>query len=247
MQRNQKVNRSILFRMLLIALFVSMALTVPVLETRAGVPAKAAAGSETLKAVDKDGLLLPANYVEYSGEKSAYLQKVTAISPTPLKTVLEFYRREMKSKEWLELPGASVTAEQKAALAFENTQKEKVILQLVRDADGRTGITLLIKSEKAAKADGVLPAAGKTRIYLGNMTEKQAVFTINQKKIAVKAESTSDKSMKNAPFVELAPGKYPFTLAVPGQAPVKDHIEVGANEIWGLIAGPGGALPMQMY
>jgi hypothetical protein len=45
----------------------------------------------------------------------------------------------------------------------------------------------------------------------------------------------------------LAPGKYPFTLALPGQALVKDNIEIGANEIWALVAGPGGALPMQMF
>jgi hypothetical protein len=245
MKKNQEINRSILFWMLAIALTVSSALFS---KPNPAAPAKTQAAAQTLKAEDKDGLPVPADYVDYSGEKSAYLQKITAASPSAFNAVLEFYRRELKAGKWLELPGALVVPGKKAALTFENAQKGRLTVLLVRNEDGKTGLTLAIKDAKGAKADGVLPPAGKARIYLGNMTEKEVVFAINQKKIAVKVESTDKKSpMKDAPCVEVAPGKYPFTLTRPGEKPEKDVIEVGANEIWGLIAGPGGALPLQMY
>ena len=250
MQQNQKINRRILFWMLFSVLAASWSISTTIAGAKSGVPGNtpaSKAGTETLKAEDKGGLPLPANYTDYSGEESPYLHKITAVSPSPLKTVLEFYRRELDSRKWRNLTGPTGAVVDKAVLTFENAKKDRLVLKLTRNADGKTEISVAVKSEGAAKKDGILPLPGKARIYLGNMTDGQVVFDINQKKFIIKKQSVNDNSMKNAPFVDVPPGKYPFTLSMPDQAPVKDAIEVGPDETWGLIAGPGGALPLQMY
>jgi len=239
MQKHPKIHWLILSVMLVFALQAAT-LFLPVAIT-------AASGAQVLKAEDKDGLPVPANYTNYSGEKSAYMQSVSATTSAALKTVIDFYRRELKSRKWNELPGSAGIAEKKATLLFVDGKKDRLILKLIRNAEGGTDINAAVKLEGDARKDGVLPAPGKARIYLGNMTDAPVVITINQKKVTLKKQSTNDGSMKDAPFVEVPPGKHPYTLTMPGQAPMKDTIEVGADETWGLIAGPGGAMPLQMY
>ena len=104
-----------------------------------------------------------------------------------------------------------------------------------------------MRSEAAAKAAGVLPPTGKARIYFGNINETPVTFNFDGKDVKVPVQSPGDTSMKDVPFVDVAQGRHAFTLTLPGQAPVKDEMTVGANETWALAAGPGGALPLQMY
>ncbi len=204
-------------------------------------------GVETLKATDKDGFPVPDNYTDYTGEKSAYMQSATATTPVPLKAVLAFYSRELRSRNWSESPGGAVNTEAKAILLFENKKKDQLALKLTRNVKGGTDIRIIVKSKTEAAKDGILPSPGKVRIYLGNMAEKQAVFIIHQKKVVLKMQSTSDQSMKDAPFVEVQPGMHPYTLTLAGEKLIGDKLEVGPNETWALIAGPGGALPIQLY
>jgi hypothetical protein len=205
------------------------------------------AAAQTLKAEDKDGLPVPANYTDYSGESSAYIHSITANSPSPLKTVLEFYQKELKALKWRELPAAPGNTGNKALLIFENDKKERLSVKLIRNADGATGISLNLRKDGEAKAAGVVPPPGKARVYLGNMTERPVVFVLDRKKYNVKKESTSDNSMKDAPFADLPPGKHAFTLTLSAQKPVNDTFEIGPDETWGLIAGPGGAMPIRIY
>jgi hypothetical protein len=202
---------------------------------------------QTLKAEDKDGLPVPDNYTDYEGETSTFLHSITANSPSPLKTVLEFYRKELKSGKWHELSAIPGNTNGKALLTFENEQKERLVVKLIRNKDGKTGISLSVRKDGEAKAAGIVPPPGKARVYLGNMTDGSVVFILDKKKYDIKKQSTNDKSMKGVPFADLAPGKHAFTLILSGQKPVKDTFEVGADETWGLIAGPGGALPIRMY
>lgn len=247
MRRNPIWMRRILFGMLFLAAQAPWPLlTQP---ATAGVPGKTPdkTTTQTLKAEDKDGLPVPANYTDYSGETSAYIHSVTANSPSPLKTVLEFYRKELKARKWRELPSAHPVTESQALLPFENDKKERLSVKLIRNADKTTGINVSVRSEGEAKAAGIVPPPGKARVYLGNMTDGPVVFILDQKKYDVKKQSTNDKSMKDAPFADLPPGKHSFTLTLSGQKPAKDTFEIGPDETWGLIAGPGGALPIRMY
>ncbi|HXW00003.1 MAG TPA: hypothetical protein VEC93_16405, partial [Anaerolineae bacterium] len=92
-----------------------------------------------------------------------------------------------------------------------------------------------------------LPPAGQVRIYFGNFTEGQVVFNIDQKEVKVEVQEPSQDSMEGIPFIDLPPGQHAFTLTIPGEAPSNDQLEVGPDEVWGLMAGPGGALPLQLY
>ena len=51
----------------------------------------------------------------------------------------------------------------------------------------------------------------------------------------------------DGPIVELAPGKYKFSIKTAGKPPSNDEITVGADETWGVMIGPGGALPLRVY
>ena len=203
--------------------------------------------AEALKAEDKDGLPVPDNYTSYVGENGAYRQSVTAVSPSDLKTVLEFYRRELSARQWIELPGTGGTTDSEATVSYEKADKQALVLKLTHNAEGGTDINLTVKLEGAASEAGILPPSGQARVYLGNMTDAQVVFTINQKDIKVTVQDPAQNSMKGVPFVDVSPGRQDFTLTMAGQSPIKDSMQLGPDETWALIAGPGGALPLQMY
>jgi hypothetical protein len=241
MNRPRITQRSVLFLLLI--------LTAAVLTVSVQATAKAQADNKataTLKAEDKDGLPVPENYTDYSGEQTPYYRSITASSPSSLKAVLNFYKHELPLNKWKELPGALVGAD-KGVVAFENDKQDRLEVKLTVNSKKGTDIVLTVKSKGPAKEAGIIPPAGKARIYFGNATDNPVEFAIEKKTYTVKQQSTSDPSMKDAPYVDVAPGSYPFTLTLKGQKPAGDKIEVGADETWGLIAGPGGALPLRMY
>ena len=203
-------------------------------------------GADALKAEDKDGLPVPADYTSYAGDASTYSHSVTATSPTDLKTMLVFYRRELLARKWSELPSAKVT-DTAATLHFEDAGKQPLVLKLARNADGGTDIEVTSKLEAVAKKAGILPAAGKARIYLGNVSDGPVVFAIAGKEFKVTPQAPSQSSMEGVPYVDVAPANLDYSLTLPGKPAVKDKIEVGADQTWGLIAGPNGALPIQLY
>ncbi len=247
MNRNRMMIMSVAFG----TLFFAAQVTGPysTLKAATAAPGKTAdkTGAQTLKAEDKDGLPVPADYTGYEGETSAFIHSITATSPSLLKTVIGFYRKELKTRKWSETEGKSSITDSQALLSFENGKKEHLSVKLIRNADKTTGITVTVRSDAEAKAAGVVPPPGKARVYLGNMNDGPVVFVLEKKKYDIKTQSTNDKSMKGVPFADLAPGKHEFVLTLPGKKPVKDTFEVGADETWGLIAGPGGALPIRMY
>ena len=252
MKRDQKTHWPVLFHVVVFTLLASNLNLFQPNTARAGSMGqdeKQDSQSVTgpLKAEDKDGIPVPDNYTDYSGEQTQYLHSVDVSSPSPLKTVAEFYRSELTSKKWNALPDSAGAAGNKTTLMFENSKKERLVVRLSRNDSGGTTIHAFVKSEGAARNDGILPPVGQTRIYLGNATDAQVTFSIDQKKITVKKESINDKSMKNAPFLDVKPGKYPFTLSITGQSTFKDSVNVGPDETWALIAGPGGAMPIQIY
>lgn len=77
------------------------------------------------------------------------------------------------------------------------------------------------------------------------------MITIAGKTIKVPAGAGSKGP--DGPTLDVAPGKYAYKLKGSGKlkgaggAGPNDPVEVGADEIWGLMIGPGGVLPVQMY
>lgn len=203
---------------------------------------------EPLVAEDKDGLPVPNNYGNFSSEGTDYRRIITTDVPAPVKAVVEFYNRELAAKNWVALPSTVGPTDSEATLMFENPATESQLeVQLTKNANNGTDINLTFKSIGAAKKDGVLPPAGQARLYFGNINEAAVTFSINQKEIKVNPQDPGQKSMAGVPNIDLPPGEYEYTLTIPGQPPVTDKIQVGADETWGLIGGPGGAFPVQIY
>ena len=150
---------------------------------------------------------MPDDYTNFGSESSPYRHSVTATSPSALKAVLEFYRRELPARKWQELPSTVGATDTQATLMFENKgEQARLVLELTRNADGGTDINATAKLEGAAKQAGALPPSGQARIYLGNITDGQVVFTINQKEIKVGVQSPNPASMKDIPSVDVLSG-----------------------------------------
>jgi hypothetical protein len=203
--------------------------------------------SAGLTAEMQDGLPVPDNHTSLSSEGSQYSRSMIAIIPAPLIEVLDFYQRELPPLNWEEQSGATEISDSQAHLSL--TQGESaLVVNLSSTGEDETEVTLTLKDTAAAKAAGVLPAAGQSRIYFGNLSEEAITFEIEGQETKVEPQAPGDDSMAGVPYVELPPGEYTYTLTVPGSAPLEDKITVGPDEVWGLIGGgPGGAWPVQIY
>ena len=102
-----------------------------------------------------------------------------------------------------------------------------------------------MKNPQAAAKAGVLPQPGRAKILIGNPMDVEAAITIDRRTIKV-AAGVGTKA-PDGPSLELAPGKYKFSLKLEGKPVVDDELEVGADEAWGLFIGPNGALPVHVY
>ena len=79
----------------------------------------------------------------------------------------------------------------------------------------------------------------------GNTNEVEAAVTINKQTIKVAAGGGTKGP--DGQMLDLPPGKYKFSIKLAGKPASNDEVEVGADETWGLLIGPGGVLPMQVY
>jgi hypothetical protein len=202
--------------------------------------------SGELVAEDKDGLPVPDNYENFSDENSPFRRSILTSSPAPVKAVFEFYNRELSARGWRALPSTVGATDTEATQLYEN-EEGQLDLRLTQNSTDGTDIVLVVKMMAAAQKAGILPPAGQARIYLGNFTEGQVIFNINQEEIKVEVQESSQDSMEGVPFVDVPPDAHAFTLTLPGQPALDDEIKVGPDETWALVAGPGGALPLQMY
>ena len=99
----------------------------------------------------------------------------------------------------------------------------------------------MVKNPGAAEKAGILPKAGQAKILFGNIRtprKRRSRSTIQTIKVAGGAGTKAP----DGPMLDLAPGKYKYSIKLPGKTDVNDEIEVGADEIWGLMIGPGGVL-----
>jgi len=91
----------------------------------------------------------------------------------------------------------------------------------------------------------VLPKPGQSKLLFGNMMPAAAVVTINNK--TVKVGAGVGAKAPDGPTLDLPPGKYKFSFKA-GNAPAQsDEIEIAADETWGILIGPGGALALHAY
>ncbi len=190
----------------------------------------------------KSGLPVPAPNTSSGYEQSLFRVSANASVHAPLDAVLTFYRRELLALSWTEQPGAAVSKGE-ARISFATTEGPATLLLVHRD--GETTSTVTLRNEAAARKAGMLPAAGKTKLLIGNVLDKEAVLTIDKK--AVKVAAGKGAKGPDGPTLEVGAGKHTFSLSAAGVPPVTDTFEVAAGDVWGLMIGPGGVLPVQMY
>ncbi|WP_158818344.1 hypothetical protein [Methylocapsa sp. S129] len=205
--------------------------------------AAAPAAPAELESEDSGGFPVPRSHTASGNEQTPFRHGLTADVPADMAAVLAFYRRELGKLGWKELTEGAILKPDQAVLAF-STPDGPALLKLVhRDDD--TSISLVVRDhDKAAKA-GMLPKPGQVRLMLGNVTGGEAILTINKQTIKV-AAGVGAKG-PDGPKLDLPPGKYKIAFKVAGQPANADEVEVGADETWGVMVGPGGLLPLQVY
>lgn len=213
-----------------------------------GKPASAAPKSDApaggLVADSHNGLPFPEGGEGFQSEGSKFRKQTSKIVTADLKAVIDFYQRELASSGWTENKAAGKIERTSAKLLFTGPSGGLTV-QLKSQGD-QTAITLISRDAQAAKAAGILPASGKARLVIGNGSEKAAVVAVNKRdyKLAVGAGANDPKTGLNW---EVAPGKYTVEIKLPDEAVRTEELTIGADEAWGVIILPTGALPVQLY
>ena len=191
----------------------------------------------------KDGLPVPADAANTSDRSGPFRRALSISSEMDVASLVEFYRAELPALGWTEQADQASVEAGSTVLMFENDEGPLVVE--LTEAGGGSEIVLTTKSLAAATAAGILGAPGQARIILGNMGDADATITIDGQELQVAAGEGADQP--DGPTLDLAPGTYTVTIAIAGQADQEERLEVGADEVWGLILGPGGVMPLQLY
>ncbi|WP_426612277.1 hypothetical protein [Bradyrhizobium sp. McL0616] len=179
------------------------------------------------------------------GIEAPFRRELDASVPAELSDVLAFYRTELTRLGWQEKPDGAAISADRVQLAFASPQGPAT-LKLGR-ANGETSVSLVQKNPDAATKADIMPKPGQAKLMLGNMSTTDAQLTINKQTIKVAAGAGGPQSPKG-PTLDLPPGKYQYSLKMPGRPARNDTIEIAAGDAWGLMVGPTGeVLPIQMY
>ena len=177
------------------------------------------------------------------GAKSTFRRELNAHVPLALSDVLGFYRRELGKINWKEEAAGAVVAPDHVNLAF-TSPDGPALLKLGRK-DGETTVNLAVRDPGAAAKAGVMPKAGQAKLLISNMSDVGAMLIINKQ--TLNAAPHAGTKAPDGPMLDLAPGKYKVSSKVAGKPAHDDEIEVFADQTWGLLIGPGGVLPLQVY
>jgi hypothetical protein len=201
------------------------------------------ASADDLVAEESGGLPLPKRHTMSVGSRTQFRRELKASVPLELTDVLGFYRRELGKLNWNEETKGTTIGAESVVIAYTTTQGPGT-LKLSRKDDA-TDVELVTRDPGAASKGGVLPKAGQGRVLISNLTEQEAAITLNNKTLKVAAGAGTKNP--DGPILDLPPGKYQYSIKLQGRAIKPDVLEVGADETWGLVIGPGGGLPLQAY
>jgi hypothetical protein len=201
------------------------------------------ASAEDLEAEESGGLPVPKRHTMSEGTKTPFRRELQASVPLELTDVLGFYRRELGKLSWKEESKGTTISADSAAVAF-TAPEGPAVLKLGRK-DGATSVRLMLKDPAAVAKAGIMPKPGQAKVLFGNINAAAETITFNNKPVSVAA----GVGVKNpdGPALDLAPGKYKYTIKLAGKPAQTDEIELGADEVWGVMIGPGGVLALQAY
>ena len=201
------------------------------------------ASADDLVAEESGGLPVPKRHTMSEGTTTPFRHELKATVPLALADVLGFYRRELGKRQWKEQSKGAVVTADKAVIAYASPDGPAT-LKLDRK-DGATSVELVMKNPAAAKKIGMLPKPGQVKIMFGNINEAAATITFNNK--AIKVAAHAGTKGPDGPTLDIPPGKYKYSITLPGRPKQSDEVALGADEIWGLMIGPGGVLALQAY
>lgn len=196
-----------------------------------------------LESEDSGGFPVPKSHTSSGAETTPFRHGLVADVSAEMAAVLAFYRRELTKLGWKELADGAVVKSDQTVLAF-STPAGPAVLKLVHKGDD-TSISLVMRDHDKAVKAGMAPKPGQARLLLGNATNGEAVLTVNRQtvKLAAGAGAKGADGLK----VDLPPGKYKIGFKLAGQPASSDEVEIGPDETWGVLVGPGGLLPLQVY
>ncbi|RME77045.1 MAG: hypothetical protein D6784_04530, partial [Chloroflexi bacterium] len=95
-----------------------------------------------------------------------------------------------------------------------------------------------------APQNSLAPNAGQSRLYVFNEFNQELTFTINNKEYKIPTTANPDNPVP----IDLPPGKYTFTVSIPGGA-ANGEVEMGPNQSWAVGVRGDGAVyePFQVY
>jgi hypothetical protein len=166
--------------------------------------------------------------------------KLEATVPAKLSDVLAFYRTELGKLGWQEKPDGAVIAADHVQLAFASPLGP-AMLELGRKDYG-TSVNLVQRNQDAATRANVMPEPGQAKLVFSNISETEAVLTINERTI-------KRATGANAVALDLPPGKYSYELSVPGHPATTNILNFAAGDTWELTVGRDGDAwsPLQLY
>lgn len=197
----------------------------------------------TLEVEEANGLPFPKPYTEKVATKTGFRTEVQTTVSSTLDRVLAFYRTELGKKGWTEDSGKSQTVADRASLAF-TTPDGPASLEISTTPTG-TSSHLILRLPKEAEARGLMPKRGKAMLVMSNTMEESVSVTLAGK--TYKLGSLAGTNGPDGPLAEVDPGTQTTSLKIGNKPVIDEAIEVKAGEIWGLMFGEGGTLPLQLY
>ncbi len=207
--------------------------------------AAAAAPAAAEPALERDeigGLPVPKAASQKSQEKTPFRLEVQAVVRAGAGQVLDFYRRELGSLGWREA-GPARNEGDRTIVSFTSPEGPA---RLTIERKGRdTSIALLLRKEAEARKAGLMPKAGQAKLMFGSMMDGDATVLVGGRTIKI-APGVGAKA-PDGPSLEVAPGAHKVTIRTAGKPDVVEVVTVRADDVWGVLLGPGGALPLPLY
>ena len=198
---------------------------------------------EVIEAGERDGYPIPKDYSASGTTTTPFRMEINATVKANVNSVVAFYRSELTKRNWTEeTKGADVRAD-KALITF-MSPNGPVVLSVDR-VKADTNIVLAIRKTEEAKKSGLLPKPGQVKVLISSMLDNESTVTIDKRSIKVGAKV--GLKAPDGPTLELRPGKYKVSVKSGSKPTVSEDIDLTGDSIWGLMIGPGGLLPMQVY
>lgn len=204
----------------------------------------ASAEPAELSLIDEEGVPVPNDFDSFSNSSSQFVQELGGYSAATVTDLVSLYRSELPAQGWTEQADAGETGDDQATLAFE--KPESLLIITMSGSGDQTELTLKHKLVAEAEKMGIIPPAGQSRLYMGNMHTEEVTVTINGQATKV-APTDPDAGPEDTMFLDLQPGQHSYTLSIPGLSDQEDSVELGAGESWMMVIGPDGAFALQVY